>query len=150
VNAPLNIVDPDSIEDENEENILKICHIYFANYSENMQKMADIVEGRSDITLRILDWFVNVYAYENNLLDIYENYRSTLESRGKQYFDPFRRKFRFDHKYVVNGREKYLSTSIGQLNFFKWAFEHHIIDTVEHHLPQIKIDMQMREQTTYR
>lgn len=141
MDAPSDLTSCDLIENENTEHILKICHTYFANYIENMQKMADIVEGRSDITLRILDWFVSVYAYDKNMSDICASYKSSLAYYKKRYFDPFRRTDKLNHKYIINNERRYLPTSIGQLNFFKWAFEHNVIDVVGASLPQIETNM---------
>lgn len=52
-----------------------------------------------------------------------------MKSYKKRYFDPFRRRKKF--KYYFD-REKTISlcTTIGQLNFFKWAFTNNVVEYV--------------------
>lgn len=107
-------------------------------------KMLDIIDGQSEISLRILDWFVTKYAKRGidftrngDTFDVHINYKAQLKSYKKRYFDPFRRKKKFNYKYTINGEEKVLYTTIGQLNFFRWAISNEIINFVEKYLPQI-------------
>lgn len=107
-------------------------------------KMLNIIDGQSEISLRILDWFVTKYAKKGidftkngETFDVHINYKAQLKSYKKRYFDPFRRKKKFNYKYIVNGQEKVLYTTIGQLNFFRWAISNEIINFVERYLPQI-------------
>ena len=133
MNATLNTVE----NIINKENILFICDNFFKNHQYDIQKMASIVEGKSNITVRIIDWFVEYYIEDCNLSDINLSYKSTLSYYEKQYFDPFKRKHRIDYKYMVNNEEHFLETSVGQLNFFKWAFENSVINFIETNLPEI-------------
>ena len=103
----------------------------------DMQKMVNIIEGKSNITLRILDWFVTHYIKNIGMDDIHSSYKSKLSFYKKRHFDPFRRLDRLDYKYVINGEECELLTSVGQLNFFRWIFENNIMNIVEEHLDQI-------------
>lgn len=109
----------------------------------NINLMCDILNGTSNISLRILDWFVTTYSCNNPVrYDITENgkmisidvnlsYKSQLKTYHKQYFDPFKRQNN-KIRYEING--KLVNTKICQLNFFKWAFEKHIIDFVKNNL----------------
>lgn len=110
---------------------------------EDIEKMINIVEGKSIISLRVLDWFVTKYSkkkLDNNqtkdieMFDVRISYKSQLKSYKKQYFDPFRRKRKYTHKFS-NGLE--MKTTLGQLNFFKWAFTNNIIAYVEKNLKNI-------------
>lgn len=108
-------------------------------------KMINIIEGQSEISLRVLDWFVTKYARKGvdipkegyDSFDVHINYKAQLKSYKKRYFDPFRRKQRFSYKYKVNNETKVLETTIGQLNFFRWAISNKVIGFVETCLAQI-------------
>ena len=123
------------------ENIFLTCEKFFNNHPHHIQKMVNIVEAKSNISLRIIDWFIEYYLEDNNLSYINTAYKSTLSLYGKQYFDPFKRAHRIDYKYMENDSDKVLETSIGQLNFFKWAFENNVIDLIEKNLLKIRNHM---------
>jgi hypothetical protein len=105
--------------------------------------MVSIINGKSNISLRLLDWFVTKYSrqykirYKNNFdkdgsyFNVHASYISQLGSFKKQYFDPFRRCCKFWFNYDKTNSNKMVYTTIGQLNFFKWAIEYDIIDYVE-------------------
>jgi hypothetical protein len=112
----------------------------------NIQKMIDIIEGKSDISLRILDWVVTKYskgkiellnADDQEEFDIHISYKSQLKSYKKKYFDPFRRRNKINYQYSNVDKSKIINTTIGQLNFFKWAITHNIIKYVEDNLQLI-------------
>ena len=46
--------------------------------------------------------------------------------------------------------EKYMETTIGQLNFFKWAIENQIIDFIRENYDEIERDMNTRNSTSKR
>ena len=115
---------------------------------ENIRKMVDIVNCDSKISLRILDWFVTKYSKKridcnmNKDLEVFDvriSYKSQLKSYRKKYFDPFRRRKKFKYHYLTTatGEKKYVNTTLGQLNFFKWAISNGIINYVEKNLSQI-------------
>lgn len=95
----------------------------------------DIIEGKSKISLRILDWFISRFSKtvilfnssnENNC-DIHISYKAQLKTYKKKYFDPFRRHNKFFYFYDKN---KYVLTTLGQLNFFKWMICKNILSYV--------------------
>lgn len=100
-------------------------------------KMIDIINGDSDISLRILDWFVTRYSNRKKIvipvgdevIDVHISYKAQLKSYKKKYFDPFKRRAKFEYKFKVVQKE--ICTTLGQLNFFRWAIENSIIDYVE-------------------
>lgn len=121
----------------------EICHFvmidkYFKKCSQEMIiKMINIIEGTDKISLRILDWFVTRYAKrgidftkDGEVFDIHINYKAQLKTYKKRYFDPFRRKNKFNYTFDINGEKKILTTTIGQLNFFSWAISNNIIQYV--------------------
>lgn len=136
----------------------------------NIEKMLDIIEGKSKISLRLLDWFVTRYAKKHKIgynIDVIEkdntsenklqlieeddsdtinvnryfpvhiSYKAQLKSYKKRYFDPFRRRKKFYYKYDRDDPKKALYTTIGQLNFFSWAFENKVIEYVEKNYDKI-------------
>lgn len=113
---------------------------------EEILKMINIIHSKSVISLRILDWFVTKYSKgridcgENDveMFDVRISYKSQLKSYKKKYFDPFRRKQKFNYHFE-NGQ--IVKTTLGQLNFFKWAFNNNIVNYVEKHLKQIIREM---------
>lgn len=107
--------------------------------------MVDIVEKRSHVSLRLIDWFVTKYAFAkkisyftpNSINDefrfkfpVHISYKAQLKAYKKKYFDPFRRKQKFMYPYYDNNVKKKLMTTIGQLNFFMWAFENNVVNYV--------------------
>ena len=129
----------------------KMVHNYFKEV--NINKMIDIVDGRSKISLRILDWFVTSYAkkrktcyeIENNgekdNFNVHINYKAQLKSYTKRYFDPFRRKKKFIYIYKQNEELKEMNTTIGQMNFFRWAISNNIINFVDKNYTKIVKEM---------
>jgi hypothetical protein len=129
------------------------------------QKMMKIINGESKISLRIVDWFVTNYAkmyytvYEIETVSIYtkkkemvrfkvyEEYKLKLKAYSKQKFDPFCRRTRTTIPY---DDEKCMETTIGQLNFFKWAIENNILDYIEANYADIERDMNARNSTSKR
>jgi len=112
--------------------------------------MIQIVDGKSKISLRLLDWFVTRYANKYKVrfdrdevsvndirfdtkvdrgFNVHISYKSQLKSYTKKYFDPFRRRKKFKY-YFNKDKNIWMVTTIGQLNFFKWAFCNNIISYV--------------------
>ncbi|MBA42657.1 MAG: hypothetical protein CMF62_01435 [Magnetococcales bacterium] len=119
-------------------------HQYFKSKpTEVIEKMLGIIDGKSKISLRILDWFVTKYSNEHKTcypLDdidddigftVHIGYKAQLKTYKKVYFDPFRRYKKFFYYYQVGDKYKRFETTLGQLNFFKWAFEKKVIEYVE-------------------
>jgi|TARA_Y100000389_G_scaffold149550_1_gene148931 hypothetical protein len=135
----------------------------FYTNTENLKKIIDIVNGESNISLRIVDWFVTNYAKkyftvfeipmlfgtkeENVRFKVYNEYKLKLKAYSKKRFDPFCRWDRIDIPYNDN---MYMETTIGQLNFFKWALQHKVIDYIEQHYKHIEQDMNNRNSTSKR
>ncbi len=116
----------------------------------NVLKVKPIINGESDISLRLIDWFITNYSKKhstiitrkvnNNIvhLNVFLSYRSQLKSYSKSYFDPFRRKDRVKFYY---DKDNYLETTIGQLNMFRWILVNDILDFVKEHKEDIEADM---------
>lgn len=139
------------------KNIDKFFREYNDKHPENISKMIDIIEGKSDISLRILDWFVTKYSKKRinlngtnknvDAFDVKISYKAQLKAYKKRYFDPFRRRDKFyypcttDCFITYENESKYIYTTLGQLNFFKWAFTNNIISYVEENLHFVVAEM---------
>lgn len=136
----------------------------FYKNRENIDKMMSIINGESKISLRIVDWFVTNFAKKyytvydlpiqriNGTIDItrfkvYNDYKLKLKAYAKKKFDPF---CRWERISIPYDEEKYMETTIGQLNFFKWAIENNIIDYIRAHYADIEQDMNSRNSTSKR
>lgn len=121
----------------------------------NLQKMLSIINGESKISLRIVDWFATNYAKQNFTIynvkkkrfKVYVDYKLKLRAYSKKRFDPFCRWERINIPYEEN---KYIQTTIGQLNFFKWALENNVIEYIENNYDDIENDMNKRNSTSKR
>jgi len=131
--------------------------ITFYKESDNMDRMLSIINGMSPISLRIVDWFTTNYAKKNYTVydipinessskrfKVYVDYKLKLRSYSKKRFDPFCRWDRINVPYK-NGTS--IQTTIGQLNFFKWAFENNVIKYIEENYLTIEKDMNNRNST---
>ncbi len=131
------------------------------NPNNNLDKMLKIITGDSKISLRIVDWFATNYAKKyytlyviEGTLDnvtrrfkVYDDYKLKLKAYSKKRFDPFCRWDRISIPYT-NG--KFIETTIGQLNFFKWAIENKVVDYIEENYADIEKDMNNRNSTSKR
>ena len=68
----------------------------------------------------------------------YYSYKSQLKSFSKKRFDPFCRRDRIKYMY---GENKTFDTTVGQLNFFKWAIDNLVIDYIKQNMDDIEVDM---------
>ena len=131
-------------------------------YSEKSRllKMLGIINGENRISLRIVDWFVTNYAKmnftvyeiqvkegsdEKSRFKVYQDYKLKLKAYSKKRFDPFCRWERITIPYDENSS---METTIGQLNFFKWAIENKIIDYIQENYAVIEKDMNARNSTS--
>jgi hypothetical protein len=118
---------------------------FFQNQPDKeIKRMIDIINGSNTVSLRFLDWFVTRYCYlyklsisintpyikENNF-NINISYKAQLKSYKKKYFDPFRRKKKFFFIIEKNNNKLVILTTIGQLNFFRWAISNDVINYTE-------------------
>ena len=131
------------------------------NPNNNLDKMLRIITGESKISLRIVDWFATNYAKKYYTLytieqtidniarrfKVYDDYKLKLKAYSKRRFDPFCRWERISIPYT-NGT--FIETTIGQLNFFKWALENKVVDYIEQNYETIEKDMNNRNSTSKR
>jgi hypothetical protein len=129
----------------------------FYKKKENLILMMSIVNGESQISLRIIDWFstnyskkyYTIYNIDDNTeikrFKVYNDYKCKLKAFRKEKFDPF---CRWERITIPFGDEKYIETTIGQLNFFKWAIEFKVIDYIKNYIDVIEMDMNNRNSSS--
>ena len=79
----------------------------------------------------------------DNFIIIHNDYKSQLKSYNKKNFDPFCRRDRVNLYYV---KGKYISTTIGQLNFFKWAIENYVVNYILDNIFEIEANIKQMEE----
>jgi hypothetical protein len=131
--------------------------LVFYRENNNLKKMLDIINGESKISLRIVDWFATNYAKKmfsvypierhgvTQRFKVYCDYKLKLKAYSKKRFDPFCRWERISIPYGNDGT--HVQTTIGQLNFFKWALENNVVKYIEEHFDEIEHDMNSRNST---
>lgn len=143
---------------------------YFRTHPKSLRIFTEVVSNRSTIvSLRLLDWLVTNYVTAQHIpgenieerterTNLYFSYTRNLNSYTKVWFDPFARKsadkgsvkirfhtqtceFGLDDGSNSTSSDEFVSTTAGQLNFFRvaieegfvnYAFEHH--DRIQAHM----------------
>lgn len=127
----------------------------FYENKEHLHQIISIINGESKISLRIVDWFVTNYAKKNYTMynldndedrfKVYNDYKLKLKAYSKKRFDPF---CRWERITIPYDNTKQMETTIGQLNFFKWAIENKILDFIQKNYQLIENDMNSRNSTS--
>lgn len=140
-----------------QEEVLTEKLLKFYSIPRHLSIFIGIVEQKTVISLRLLDWFSTNYSKFNRVyidnVDIHSDYKNKLDGYKKKCFDPFCRKQRIflytddnirkkftekvnlKYKYIDNYID-YMSdstgivTTVGQLNFFMWCMERNILDHI--------------------
>ena len=126
------------------------------------KQLISILKNERVVSLRSIDWFITNYSKKNNIyyliyetskqrptfiennnlfrenLNVYHSYKSQLRAYSKKKFDPFCRR---DRILFILDEENRFETTVGQLNFFRWALSNLIIDYIEEHKKEIEDDM---------
>jgi hypothetical protein len=136
--------------DTGKELLLSSLSSFYEKNDEYLQILKTIIDGKHSLSLRMIDWLVTIYAKNNNMvywislndnkiyldlpdnnsnnykkINLYLDYRSQLKSFKKINFDSFRRHDRITY---ISNKGTSIETTIGQLNFFKWAFSNNVIN----------------------
>ena len=121
------------------------------NYKQ-LNVMLSVLNGESKISLRIIDWFVTNYAKQQYTVyslangqrfKVYNVYKLKLKAYSKKRFDPFCRWQKIEFPYG----SKFVVTTIGQLNFFKWVIDNEILTYILENYKAIEEDMNTRNST---
>ena len=134
----LQVIEPYFNDDLIATQLLPLIHKNAANPSQKR------------VSLRVLDWLVTNFSKKNRIIytlqlpggktvpfNLYLQYKASLNRYKRHVFDPFRR-----HKRVYfMFKNTMYSTTVGQLNFMHWAFEHRIIQYAQTRMAEIEADM---------
>jgi hypothetical protein len=115
----------------------------FYSTHPDIDKVMPYLNGESKLSLRIIDWFVTKYSRKSfvryNLngkeFIVYLSYKGQLKAYSKQYFDPNCRRERI--MFSIGNGEPFVTT-IGKLNFFRWALQSNVLDYIEEHEDEIR------------
>ena len=146
-----------------QDRLMQTLTVFFTE-PRHIEKVISIVHGTSKISsLRNIDWFVTNYAKKNNVVYalqrekegkhviepffVHMEYKAQLKAYSKKNFDPFQRR---DRILFIYNENKELCTTVGQLNFFRWAIENKIIDYIENNIDEIQADMNESFKKNYR
>lgn len=138
-----------NIQISSQENMLIRSLEKFYMKNDNMNLILPIINGESNISMRLIDFFVTNYSKKyrvtynildngNNIIfNVYSSYKSQLKAYNKKYFDPFSRGNRIPFFFP----DDCIITTIGQLNFFKWFISKKIINYVTANIEKIELDL---------
>lgn len=151
------------ISNTHKQDLLMDSLIKFYKNKENVDELVSIVENKN-ISLRIIDWFVTNYSKKNNIIydvntlenknnnstnlfNVYINYKLQLKGYSKKQFDPFCRRDRIT--FLYQNDTKKITTTVGQLNFFRWAISNNVLEYIKRNLSIIEKDMNTLFKSTY-
>ena len=144
------------------ESLLKVKLLDFYKEQSNLKILLPIILQQTRLSLRSLDWFVTNYSKkyntnyklnEDNLSYFpFKSYKSQLKAYSKKFCDPFCRRERviFDYQQmeiidfkpdIKMAHKSYIITTIGQLNFFRFAIQDNIINYAISFIEAIENDM---------
>ena len=152
------------MELSSKDELLRLKLLDFYKEPTNLQILLPIILQQTRLSLRSLDWFVTNYCKKYNInynlqrndLSIkyfpFKSYKSQLKAYSKKFCDPFCRRERVIFDYLNNiiidfkptiklNHKDYIITTIGQLNFFKFAIQDSIIKFSIDHITDIENDM---------
>lgn len=145
----------------NDKLLLESLYIFYRNVY-NRDKLLSVLSEEKNISLRSIDWFITNYSKKENTyyiiyedsdknpifeekdnnykknMNVFHSYKSQLKAYSKKKFDPFCRRNRILFKIDENHS---IETTIGQLNFFKWAISNLIIEYIINNKELIETDM---------
>jgi hypothetical protein len=146
------------------ESLLKVKLLDFYKDQSNLKILLPIILQQTRLSLRSLDWFVTNYSkkYNTNYILLrngenisyfpFKSYKSQLKAYSKKFCDPFCRRERviFDYQLmdiidfksdIKMPHKDYIITTIGQLNFFRFAIQDNIINYAINYIEDIENDM---------
>jgi len=149
------------MELSSKDDLLKIKLIEFYKEQSNLDILLPIILQKTRLSLRSLDWFVTNYCKKYNISYLngeimyfpFKSYKSQLKAYSKKFCDPFCRRDRIIFNYKDNtihdynneiiklNNNNFIITTIGQLNFFKFAIQNGIINYAINNITDIENDM---------
>lgn len=130
----------------------------FYHINSNKLKVYSIINhGKTENTdlkdhaLRVYEWFccnyskkksIKYFIDKNTEFNVFLSYKSCLDSYSKKQFDPFNRFYKGYSEFQVpvvlaNGTTQKFTTTVAQLNFFRWCF----VNKIPAHINKNKDDV---------
>lgn len=106
---------------------------FFSHDIKYIDMLLKIINGESELSIRIIDWFVAIIQKKNDTyymiktngkkdqFYVHTEYKNQLNGCSKIYFDPFAEEKNMYH-YLNDDVDITFMTSIGQLNFLSGRF----------------------------
>lgn len=126
--------------DNKADKFMELINNFYEQLDDEMiYKIINIINRKSKISLRLIEWVVSKYSQTHILdiystdgipLNIYNSYHIKTKVYEKKYFDLFRRVNVITYKFK-NNDDMMIETTISQLNFFKWLIENNIYEYIE-------------------
>jgi len=143
----------------NDKLLLDSLNKFYEN-EHNKNELLSIITNKKNVSLRSIDWFITNYSKKHHIyyniykdtdgtstfesnnalittINVFHTYKSQLKAYSKKRFDPFCRRNRIK----FHCGDKIIDTTIGQLNFFKWAISNLILEYIVLHKADIENDM---------
>jgi hypothetical protein len=128
----------------------------FYNQPGRLEDILPILTGESQVSLRLVDWFVTNYSKKFNVsypmedrqFMVHFHYKRELKAYSKRLFDPFCRRERI--RFQIRGYPPIEETTVGQLNFFRWAIEKGVVNYIMEHIAEIEKDMNVSFREHYK
>ena len=124
-----------------ETNIWKILQDFFTQ-RPNWNILLKFLNYDSKYSLRVIDYFLTSYCYNNNIkynnINMSFSYKEQLKKFHKKFFDPCSRGQRIPFFFT---KTECIITTICQLNFFKWFIERKIYEYFIFNFTKIKKSM---------
>ena len=119
----------------------------FYNQPGRIEAILPFLTGAAPVSLRVVEWFVTNYSKKFNVAYVLEErqfivhfqYKRELKAYSKKLFDPFCRRERIS--FIIAGAPAIDETTVGQLNFFRWAIEKGVLTYILEHAAAIEADM---------
>ena len=126
--------------------LLEALKVFFLNNREYLDIINDIINNKKVYKLASIEYLSTTYSKKHKccidlpngkLIYINDSYKNHLKSHTKRHFDPFKRfkKICFTYDNIE------LLTSVGQLNFLKWAIRFGVLTYLEENYETINSEM---------
>ena len=137
-----------------DNNKLKENLLFFYKNQKNIEVLFNVINKRSNYSLRVIEWFVTNYAKKISVtynvngkpFNVYKKYKDALKSYTKEKFDPFKRTKNIKDKFDLYNKytKETIETTICQLNFFKWLISNNIHEYLDKNINKIKEEMRKK------
>lgn len=115
----------------------------------NLRALTDAFNDEA-LSLRVIDWACTNWSKKRNVAyiindecgerawNLFLEYKSMLKSFSKRLFDPFKRRDRIE---FIDSDDKPFTTTVAQLNFFRWGIRYNVLEYCKGNLRDIERDM---------